>query len=83
MHEQSAFACDQNRPFLTDCLWLQWDRQPYVYRLNESETDGTGELRISPQTQTISNNLIYVPSQAIHQLWLWRAARNCTFCYAN
>ena len=36
-----------------------WDRQPYVYRLNESETDGSGELRISPQTQTISNNLIY------------------------
>ena len=36
-----------------------WDRQPYIYRLNESQTDGTGELRISPQTQTIANNLIY------------------------
>jgi hypothetical protein len=36
-----------------------WDRQPYIYRLNESQTDGKGELRISPLTQTIANNLIY------------------------
>ena len=41
------------------CHTAGWDRQPYIYRLNESRTDGTGELRISPQTQTIANNLIY------------------------
>lgn len=36
-----------------------WDRQPYIYRLDESQTDGKGELRISPLTQTIAHNLIY------------------------
>ena len=45
--------------YRTDGPFNSWDRQPYIYRLNESQTDGKGELRISPQTQTIANNLIF------------------------
>ena len=36
-----------------------WDRQPYVYRVNEDEVDGTGLLAISPQTQTIAKNMVF------------------------
>ena len=35
-----------------------WDRQPYVYRLDEDDMVGS-ELAISPQTQTIANNLVF------------------------
>jgi len=36
-----------------------WDRQPYVYRLNEDEVDGKGLLAISPQTQVITKNMVF------------------------
>ena len=37
-------------------ILYSWDRQPYVYRLNES--DPNGPLGISPQTQTLRKNMI-------------------------
>ena len=33
--------------------------EPYVYRINEEEVDGTGLLAISPQTQTIAKNMVF------------------------
>jgi hypothetical protein len=41
------------------CNVIGWDRQPYVYRQNESQVDGSGKLAISPETQVIENNLIF------------------------